>query len=509
MPIKIIKWFAIAFAALVAALAVLALALPFFFPLDRIKDFAADRIAEAIQREVKIERISINLFSGIRLEKISIGNPTFVGKRKGFSNQPFISAESLELHSAFWPIIKNQLVIKEIVLVKPRVWLENKGGKFNLWTVKTTAGKEGQQNPKKGFSVLINSFRVQDAQVDYFDRKTKTVIALKNVNLALSGILLALAKPLDLKLSAVVEYQQKKIPFSLSSKVRIDLPKEKFSLPALALRIAGEPASLDVAVSFSKKQMFLTIKQMAMYGGVLSGSALINLAAPEPSYRVNNLKLRGVDSAPLVNALTENFLPGLPDYKDLLDKVYGKLQLTASFSSRGIGVDAFFANAAGRGSFVLAEGKVKRPKTLAALEEALKSNLLQSDIKFNTIRSKFTFQSRVITAEDFSLEAGEIKVGFDGAVNLANQTWVAGNRLKLRLSPGASQGLPNEFNLFRDDKSWFTLDFEMTGPLKKPLPKPILDQPIEAVIGKFKIKIDAKKIEIEQKAPQVFPSPSR
>ena len=97
---KLFKWVGIIVGALLAILIVGAIALPLLLPLDKIKDMATAKISEAINREVKIEKVSFNLFSGIQLEKISIAN------RKGFSDKPLISADGIELRYAFWPILK-------------------------------------------------------------------------------------------------------------------------------------------------------------------------------------------------------------------------------------------------------------------------------------------------------------------------------------------------------------------------------------------------------------------
>ena len=36
--------------------------------------------------------------------------------------------------------------------------------------------------------------------------------------------------------------------------------------------------------------------------------------------------------------------------------------------------------------------------------------------------------------------------------------------------------------------------------LKKPIPYPVLDKPIEKAVGKIKLKIEARKVEIEEEA---------
>ena len=85
---KIFKWLLSGFIALIALLLIVAILLPFFLPLDKIKDFAAEKLGESIKREVRVGGISVNIFSGVSLKKLYIGN------RAGFTKAPFISADS-------------------------------------------------------------------------------------------------------------------------------------------------------------------------------------------------------------------------------------------------------------------------------------------------------------------------------------------------------------------------------------------------------------------------------
>ena len=112
---KAIKWIAITAGILVGLLIVGVVALPFILPLDKIKDMATTKISETINREVKVESISFNIFSGIELKGLSISN------RAGFAKKPFVSADAIALRYAFWPIFKRQVIIKEIRLVKPEI----------------------------------------------------------------------------------------------------------------------------------------------------------------------------------------------------------------------------------------------------------------------------------------------------------------------------------------------------------------------------------------------------
>src|SRR3989339_314485 len=251
---KLFKWVGIIVGALLAILIVGAIALPLLLPLDKIKDMATAKISEAINREVKIEKVSFNLFSGIQLEKISIAN------RKGFSDKPLISADGIELRYAFWPIFKRQLLIKEVRLVKPEILIEKTaGGTFNCsdMTNKKAKGKgRGQgdteakeEKQKQSFSLVVDSFAVKDGLITYIDQGTGAQSEIKNANLSLSGFTLALIRPIDLNFSATATYQKKNIPLSLRGKIGVDLNKQAIDFPALSLEITGEKAIISAKVS--------------------------------------------------------------------------------------------------------------------------------------------------------------------------------------------------------------------------------------------------------------------
>ncbi|PIS31584.1 hypothetical protein COT42_00770, partial [Candidatus Saganbacteria bacterium CG08_land_8_20_14_0_20_45_16] len=61
---KVLKWFGITAGILVGLLVIGAVALPMLLPLEKIKDLAAQQISKAINREVKVEKVSFNLFEG-------------------------------------------------------------------------------------------------------------------------------------------------------------------------------------------------------------------------------------------------------------------------------------------------------------------------------------------------------------------------------------------------------------------------------------------------------------
>jgi uncharacterized protein involved in outer membrane biogenesis len=582
---KFFKWLLIALGTLLALFIAGTVLLTLFLPLDQIKAFAVARLSETLQREVKIEKVSFNLFSGIKLEKLSVGN------RAGFTAQPFVSADSIELRYAFWPLFSRQLLIKEVRLVKPEILIEkNRSGEFNFSdltkqgkTAAPSAGPSAAAPGKLPFNLLVSSFSLTGGKIVYIDKAAGTDSAINDLNIAVSGFELALIRPIGFKISADLFYQGKNIPVSLAGQVSVDLDNASASLSNTTLALAGETAALsakvaglknpditfavsshglsldpllaivaapaaakkaaplkpgeltatvnralaalpknlsahgdikidnlsfqqfkvdkiDASLSLAGKQAKAEIKEVKIYDGTLSGRLSADLNVPGLAYSVSDLRLTHFNAAPFSNAVVGTFLTALPDYRDLLDKVYGTLDLSASLQGRGLEPKDVMANLALDGSLTLKNGELKRLKTLAEVGKTLKSNSLQDDLKFGALYTAFSLKNQVATAKSLKIEENDFKLYFNGGADLKALKWVPGNRLSLKLAPALTGNLPQEYSIFKDKDGWLELTLEITGSLKLPMPKPILDKPLEAAVGKVKVKIEAKKVEIETAA---------
>lgn len=582
---KPLKWFFIVVGLLLAVLIIGSLLLTLFLPLDKIKDYAVARLSDSLRREVRIEKVSFNIFSGIRLEKLYVGN------RRGFAPRPFVSADAIELRYAFWPLFSRQLLINEVRLVKPEVLVEkSSAGDFNFSDLLKTAQQPNSPTTqtakaapaKLPFNLLVSSFALTDGKITYLDHAAKSSNEIRDLNLRFSGFELFLLKPINYSLSADLIYQGRPVPVSVAGKLIMDLEKASVSLPDTTLAIAGEKAAITAtvatrqgpAVNFSvasrslsldpllaifsassgaKKQpakpgeltsmvnkaaaslpktlsvkgdldlenltfqkfkadkisgnlslfgkvVNAKVKQVKLYDGEMSGTLSADLNVPGLAYSVSDLRLSHFNAAPFSNAIVGTFLTSLPDYKDLLDKVYGTLDLSASLKGRGVEPQDIMANLALDGSLTLKNGELKRLKTLAEVGKTLKSNSLQRDIKFGALYTAFSFNNQVATAKALKIEENDFKLYFNGGADLKTLKWVPGNRLSLKLAPALTTGLPQELTVFRDNSGWLEMTFELTGDLKKPLPKPILGKPLEAAAGKLKVKIEAKKVEVETEA---------
>jgi len=563
-------------AALVVLIVAASVALALFFPLDRIKDIAASKISEALGRQVKIEKASFNIFTGLRLEKIS------VSEKYEHIKRPFVAAESLELHYDLWPLLRRRVVIRKIGLVKPEIFVQKTpAGDYNfsdMITPKKTDLSPRKEKQDLPFELFVDSFYIKSGKLAYSDPAAGMDTSVNNFDLSVDGFTSSMDAPLDIRMSLDVNYQGKKVPVALSCKAALDLPQEKISVSPLALSVAGEKAAMSLSISnFSKgpdivlnvssgkisvdplmeifassdgkkpktkqditrsvdrfassiprslsakisadisnltfrgftidkaalslgllnKTAAVNIKEIRFYEGTLSGSAGINLNVSGTAYETKGLKLTGFNAHPFSNAVIDNFLTKLEGYQDLRDKLRGKLDVSASFSGKGVDPKIILKNLDGRATLSVRDMELKKTKILSSIAEIIRSNSLKNDIRAGKLDAAASIKNGIVTFSDLALNHREVRLNFNGGMDLERLRWVEGNRLSLALPPHATKDLSREYNLLRDPSGWLEVTFELTGSLKMPIPKPILDKPVERAIKKAEEK--AQEIIDEQK----------
>jgi len=114
---KIILWAAL-IGLLVIVLAVAGLYL--FFPQEKFRAMAVERIARTLDREVTIADITLSFRGGLGayLKDIKIGNP------ENFEDSLFMSARALDVKLEFWPLLKKEVMIDRLILVEPEIILK-------------------------------------------------------------------------------------------------------------------------------------------------------------------------------------------------------------------------------------------------------------------------------------------------------------------------------------------------------------------------------------------------
>lgn len=114
--------------AIVALLIIIAAGVAIFFPKEKAKEMAIDKISSALERKVTVESVSISFWGGlgIYLEGIRIANP------QRFEGPDFLSATALDVKLRLFPLLRKEVQIDRLILVKPQIALHKlKDGRHN------------------------------------------------------------------------------------------------------------------------------------------------------------------------------------------------------------------------------------------------------------------------------------------------------------------------------------------------------------------------------------------
>jgi len=284
--------------------------------------------------------------------------------------------------------------------------------------------------------------------------------------------------------------------------------------------------SVALKVNLSNKVLNMDLSELKAYKGNVKASITADLNVSGIGYSVNSLAGTGFDATPASNDVIESFLTNLPDYGDLKNKVQGTLGFNLSLAGRGVETPDIIANAKGKGSFILANGKLSKLKTLSAVGEKIGLKTLREDIEIKEFKSNFSIANKVVTISKLDLnngDKGDIKLTFNGGANIASMEFIRDNRLSLKLNPATTK-LAADYDPFKDEKGWYSLDFEMTGSLKRPIPMPKFEKAVQQIfdtkkkavedaaqkeIDKQKQELERQKQEAEEKAKQELEDKAR
>lgn len=250
---NILKWVGLVVGSLLGVVIIASVLLYFFLPLNAIKDYAAKQLSEQLHHKVEVKSVSFNIFTGIKLTGLTVAN------RQGYDDVPFISADAVELKYLFWPLFSGKVVIPEINLVKPQILIEkSRRGEFNfsdMLSAPAPAKAPPQPTEKKGAAIdlIINTFSITKGKLTYYDYAAASRSELREVSLRVSGLTLALVKPIDIKFAASGSYQGKEVPLAFSTNLMIDPAGDFVKLPRFSLSVAGQSIAGSVNLSNLKK----------------------------------------------------------------------------------------------------------------------------------------------------------------------------------------------------------------------------------------------------------------
>jgi hypothetical protein len=139
----------------------LAIFVHFYLTEDRVKALIIPPAEEALGRKVHIGSIDVGLFTGITVKDVSV--------KEADGKKDFLSTGEFVLRYNLWPLLQGTLVVSEVRLDGPRVWiLRDKQGRFNFETLAFLAeGEEKKAEPDyEAGAVLPLALTVEQVKID-------------------------------------------------------------------------------------------------------------------------------------------------------------------------------------------------------------------------------------------------------------------------------------------------------------------------------------------------------
>ncbi|SYZ73369.1 hypothetical protein TRIP_C21487 [Candidatus Zixiibacteriota bacterium] len=184
-PIKITIWIA----AILAALVIIGIAgLTIFFPKEKVRAMAVDKISAALDRKVTIDGISVSFWGGIGayLEGLKISNP------QRFGGPDFVSAKALDVKVAILPLLKKEIQITRLILVEPEInmhKLSDGRSNFKFGAAapandnKTSKEEISDETKVAAAAISFDNLRIKDGSIRYLDDSASSEAGVDGFNL--------------------------------------------------------------------------------------------------------------------------------------------------------------------------------------------------------------------------------------------------------------------------------------------------------------------------------------
>jgi AsmA protein len=193
-----------------------------------------------------------------------------------------------------------------------------------------------------------------------------------------------------------------------------------------------------------------------VYTGTIGGKVLCDLTD------INNPKFNMDFTASQIEA--NDFLSRFTTFDDHL---FGKLNLTASFSGRGNKVPDIQKSLTASGKATITDGRLVNFDLLNQLASYLKLKTFKEE-QIKTLRNSFRIENSRVFFDDFSASAKDGDFGLSGSVGLDGSL---DYKLTAVLSPELSQSfdaLGDLSDYFKNDQGRVVLDVKIKGPAKNP-----------------------------------------
>lgn len=415
---------------IIFALIVLLLAAPFFISLDTYKDTIAEQAKKHTGRDLTIAgKISLDLFPmpQVKLEKVTLSSI------KGAKAKYLFEAESLLGRVEFAPLLKGEVVVSSIELVRPVINLENlKNGKAS-WEIevpksensaakaqgdssKVIVGHKKEASTKEKVPLAINSISIQKGRLNYSDANSKASIQDFDISFSLKDLYnLPSSKP-----------STRQAPFGNWSRDKIDL-----SVLSIANGTLGFKAKKISAADFNLENFemkselnnsILKIKALSgnILGGKFDGIGSLSGKQGQPiDFKIDLKNAQIRDIAPAMNRIkiTSGSLDFALNIKskgqnqyDYIKNLQGSINLMAKDGVLA-GID-----------LAKITGALNKPRDIVSLGKSLSKGIGKGETPFNSLMNDVVIEKGIVSINKCELVSGNTSANAEGKVNLPSFT---------------------------------------------------------------------------------------
>ncbi|MDD5065987.1 MAG: AsmA-like C-terminal region-containing protein [bacterium] len=383
-----------------------------FFPTEKVKQIAIEQMQIRFHREVKIEKVSLNLFKGIVIQKVAISD------RPNFQKGTFLSCDAFVFQYDLWQLLHKKLVIKKLTIEKPEInikrYIENKIAVFNFSDMLPPVPKKLPEQPKvketpkpekvekPGAKPLpkisksqlpvdlqIGKIGLEDAKIILEDTATpkfNEIYNLYNLHFIIENIKIYENAPLKISTGFGLSVTEKKNGVKTDKDINIET------------LIDGS------LILFDKKNL---LNPTGVFNLALKNGKFYGIQAYE------ELKNQAQDITKSVNKYQENLLASYEKISKQLADQQAKLDKAGKYSSKVQGA----SSKAGDLTKKLAN------MDLSFIKGVLDWKFLSKNFEFDELKTIAKIQDSKVITEDIQVDGKEFKMqgkgytGFDTAVN--------------------------------------------------------------------------------------------
>lgn len=215
---KLILWIA---GILLALVALAALAIKVLLPKEKIKALIIEKANTILHRQVRLEDLSVGLFSGLTVQKFQLSEVP------DFEHGTFISSERIILKPQLLPLLSKKLFVDVVALTQPDITIirNQDGHTYNfsdLSSASTNSSDSSSANSTtpSPFVFLISKISVENGRIQFVDHSPAVLsTVIGDLNLGLRNV--TMAGPMGVNVSFTAQTQGIKAQIAAVSSISI------------------------------------------------------------------------------------------------------------------------------------------------------------------------------------------------------------------------------------------------------------------------------------------------